>query len=59
LGIAATLTSADSRGDRGARVRHLGIVGKPVGVLLWPAAAMHLLLTGLLATERVAASRRA
>ena len=35
----------------------LGIVGKPVGVLLWPAVAMHLLFTVLLAVESVAASR--
>jgi hypothetical protein len=34
---------------------YLGIVGKPAGVLLWPAVALHLLLTALLATERVAA----
>jgi hypothetical protein len=35
----------------------LGIVGKPAGMLLWPAVALHLLLTLLLAAERVAASR--
>jgi hypothetical protein len=34
---------------------YLGIVGKPAGALLWPAVALHLLLTALLATERVAA----
>jgi hypothetical protein len=34
---------------------HLGIVGKLVGVLLWPAVALHLLFTVLLITERVAA----
>jgi hypothetical protein len=36
---------------------YLGIVGKSVGVLLWPAVALHLLLTVLLAAERVAARR--
>jgi hypothetical protein len=36
---------------------YLGIAGTPVGVLLWPAAALHLLLTVLLAAERVAARR--
>jgi hypothetical protein len=36
---------------------YLGIVGTSVGVLLWPAVALHLLLTVLLAAERVAAGR--
>jgi hypothetical protein len=36
---------------------YLGIVGKSVGVLLWPAVALHLLFTVLLAAERVAARR--
>ena len=36
---------------------YLGIVGKSVGVLLWPAVVLHLLLTVLLATERVSARR--
>lgn len=36
---------------------YLGIVGKSVGVLLWPAVVLHLLLTALLAAERVAARR--
>jgi hypothetical protein len=36
---------------------YLGIMGKSVGVLLWPAAALHVLLTVLLAAERVAARR--
>jgi hypothetical protein len=36
---------------------YLGIVGKSVGLLLWPAVALHLLLTLLLAAERVAARR--
>ena len=31
---------------------YLGIVGKSVGVLLWPAVALHLLFTVLLAAER-------
>jgi hypothetical protein len=31
---------------------YLGIVGKSAGVLLWPAVALHLLLTVLLAAER-------
>ena len=34
---------------------YLGIVGKSVGVLLWPAVAVHVLLTVLLAAERVTA----
>ena len=33
---------------------YLGIVGKLVGMLLWPAAALHLLLTVLLAADRLA-----
>ena len=36
---------------------YLGIAGKSVGVLLWPAVALHLLFTVLLAAERVAARR--
>jgi hypothetical protein len=36
---------------------YLGIAGNPVGVLLWPAVALHLLLTALLAAERAAARR--
>jgi len=36
---------------------YLGIVGKPVGVLLWPAVVLHMLLTVLLAADRVAARR--
>ena len=36
---------------------YLGIMGKLVGVLLWPAVALHLLFTVLLAAERVAARR--
>jgi hypothetical protein len=36
---------------------YLGIVGKSVGVLVWPAVALHLLLTALLAAERMAARR--
>jgi hypothetical protein len=36
---------------------YLGIVGKLVGVLLWSAVALHLLLTVLLAAERVTARR--
>lgn len=32
---------------------YLGVVEKSVGVLLWPAVALHLLLTVLLAAERV------
>jgi|SRR5580692_7609909 hypothetical protein len=34
---------------------YLGIVGKSVGGLLWPAVALHLLFTVLLTAERVAA----
>jgi hypothetical protein len=34
-----------------------GYRGKVVGVLLWPAVALHLLLTVLLAAERMAARR--
>ena len=36
---------------------YLGILGKTVGVLLWPAVVLHLLLTALLAAERVGARR--
>jgi hypothetical protein len=36
---------------------YLGIAGTSVGVLLWPAVALHLLLTALLATDRLAAKR--
>ncbi len=36
---------------------YLGIMGKSVGVLLWPAVGLHLLLTVLLAAERVGARR--
>jgi hypothetical protein len=36
---------------------YLGVVGKSLGVLLWPAVALHLLFTVLLAAERVAARR--
>jgi hypothetical protein len=36
---------------------YLGIAGKLVGMLLWPAVALHLLFTALLAAERVAARR--
>ena len=36
---------------------YLGIAGKSVGVLLWPAVALHLLFTVLLAAERMAARR--
>ena len=36
---------------------YLGIVGKSVGVLLWPAVALHVLLTALLAVESMAARR--
>jgi hypothetical protein len=36
---------------------YLGIVEESVGVLLWPAVALHLLFTVLLAAERVAARR--
>jgi hypothetical protein len=34
---------------------YLGIMGKLVGVLLWPAIVLHLLFTALLAAERSAA----
>lgn len=34
---------------------YLGIIGKSVGMLLWPAVALHLLLTVLLAANRLAA----
>jgi len=34
---------------------YLGIMGKLVGVLLWPAVVLHLLFTALLAAERSAA----
>ncbi len=36
---------------------YLGIAGTTVGVLLWPAVVLHLLLTVLLAVDRVAARR--
>jgi len=36
---------------------YLVIVGKLVGLLLWPAVALHLLFTVLLAAERAAARR--
>jgi hypothetical protein len=36
---------------------YLGIVGKSVGVLLWPGVALHLLFTVLLAAGRVPATR--
>jgi hypothetical protein len=36
---------------------YLGIVGRSVGVLLWPAVAVHLLFTVLLAAEGLAARR--
>ena len=36
---------------------YLGVAGKSVGVLLWPAVALHLLITLLLTAERKAASR--
>jgi hypothetical protein len=36
---------------------YLGIVGTLVGVLLWPAVALHVLLTVLLVAERVSARR--
>jgi hypothetical protein len=36
---------------------YLGIMGKTVGMLLWPAVALHVLLTVLLAAGRVAAKR--
>jgi hypothetical protein len=36
---------------------YLGIMGKTVGMLLWPAVALHVLLTVSLAAERMAARR--
>ena len=36
---------------------YLGIEGTSVGMLLWPAVALHLLLTALLAADRLAAKR--
>jgi hypothetical protein len=36
---------------------YLGIAGKLVGMLLWPAVALHLLLTVLLAADRLASKR--
>ena len=36
---------------------YLGVEGMSVGALLWPAVALHLLLTVLLAAERMAAKR--
>ncbi len=35
----------------------LGIVGKSAGVLLWPAVALHLLLTAMLAANHLASKR--
>lgn len=35
-----------------AYLGYLGIVGSPVGVLLWPAVAMHVLFAVLLAARR-------
>jgi len=34
---------------------YLGIIGMSVGLLLWPAAALHLFFTVLITAERVAA----
>jgi hypothetical protein len=36
---------------------YLGIVGKLAGILLWPAVALHLFFTILLAAEHLAAKR--
>jgi hypothetical protein len=36
---------------------YLGIAGTSVGVLLWPAVGLHLVLTALLAADRLAATR--
>jgi hypothetical protein len=36
---------------------YLAILGKSVGVLLWPAVALHLVFTLLLAADRVAGGR--
>jgi hypothetical protein len=36
---------------------YLGIAGTLVGVLLWPAVVLHLLLAALLAAEGLAAGR--
>jgi hypothetical protein len=36
---------------------YLGIAGKSEGVLLWPAVALHLLFTALLAANRLAPKR--
>jgi hypothetical protein len=36
---------------------YLGIEGTSVGILLWPAVALHLLLTALLVADRLAAKR--
>ncbi|MBR0970913.1 hypothetical protein [Bradyrhizobium japonicum] len=33
----------------------IGLAGQLVGALLWPAVALHLLFTGLLAAERITA----
>ena len=33
---------------------YLGLEGTSVGVLLWPAGALHLVLTALLASDRLA-----
>jgi hypothetical protein len=35
---------------------YLGIKGTSVGMLLWPAVALHLLLTALLAADRFRAT---
>ena len=40
-----------------AYLAYLGFVGESVGVLLWPAVALHLLFAVLLMAERVAAKR--
>ena len=36
---------------------YLGIEGTSVGILLWPAVALHLLLTALLAADHLSAKR--
>ena len=36
---------------------YLGLVGQSVGLLLWPAVALHLLFTVLLAAEQVGATQ--
>lgn len=40
-----------------AYLGYLGIVGKSVGILLWPAVALHLVFAILLAAEHRAAKR--